>query len=112
MKIKKNIISLLLFCSVLFSFSLSAINSFNIVPVDNFTSIKKITNPISSNAQENFVFEELENDSEDFFVEAFLLLPFYNLTCSLKPSKVLNFKNTASQEALQPIFIAIRVLRI
>jgi len=112
MNLRKNILSLILFFSVLFSFSVNAVNSFNTVSADIFHSTKKITNPINSNAQENFVFEELENDSEDFFVEAFLLLPFYDLTCNINQTTVLNYNSTTSQKALQPIFIAIRVLRI
>ncbi len=112
MNLRKNILSLVLFFSVLFSFSVNAVNAFNAVSSDVFHSSKKITNPLKSNAQENFVFEELENDSEDFFVEAFLLLPFYNLTCCINQTTVLNFNSTTPQKALTPIFIEIRVLRI
>ncbi|MDX2174667.1 MAG: hypothetical protein SFY56_16300 [Bacteroidota bacterium] len=109
---KKNILPLLLLFSVVFSFSLNALNSINTATNDFFHSTKKISPPSNSNAQENFVFEELENDSEDIVCDAFLLLPFYNLTCNINETTVLDFYNSTSQKATQPIFIAIRVLRI
>lgn len=97
---------------VVFSFSLNAINSINTVSGNFFHSSKKISPPVSSNAQENFVFEEQENDSEDITCDAFLQLPFYNFSYNVHEARILDFKTPIFKKAVQPIFIAIQVFRI
>lgn len=114
MHIKKNILPFLLLLSVLFSFSVNAINSINTASSTIFRSDKKVSNPLNTNTNstENFVFEELENDNEELATAAFLLLPFYNLTCSISKITLLISNYATFQKATEPIFIAIRVLRI
>lgn len=114
MQTKKNILPFLLLLSVLFSFSINAINSINTASSTIFHSDKKISNPINANTSstENFVFEELENDNEDITTDLFLLVPFYNLTCSISKTTLLSSRYNNFLKAIEPIFIAIRVLRI
>lgn len=113
MKATKNILPLLFFFLVVVSFSVNALISIT-TPSEHISRFeKKISSPTTSKAQENFVFEELEeDDSEDLGASAFLLLPFYNLTCSISQTKALHFNFRTFQKAIQPIFISIRVLRI
>ncbi len=112
MNTKNNTLSLILFFSLFFSFSLNAINSINTISTDKFHAVKKITRPMNSNTQGNFVFKELENDTEDFANATFLLVPFYNLTCCISKIKILNSDYAYFQKAVKPINITIRVLRI
>ncbi len=110
MKSRKNILPFLL--SVLFL--VNALNLINTASSTIFRSDKKVSNPLNTNTNttESFVFEELENDNEELDTAPFLLLPFYNLTCNISKVTLLVFNYATFQKATEPIFIAIRVLRI
>jgi hypothetical protein len=113
-KLSKHISFIFLF-SILFSFSVSAINSLK--KAESISIHHKCANFESANDQglpsEDLVFEENENDTEDNYQESALLftyalnLPSSDLHCViLEPVQSLPVKSST------PLYLSIHVIRI
>jgi len=115
MKKRNSIQALILFFAILFSFSLNAYNSINqakkTIRVSHSTSIDL---PVEQRLlTENLLFEELEDDNESGFSEAFLILPYFGLSFGMFNSAEKHFNKAGSFSSnSKPIFLSIRVLRI
>ncbi len=117
MKTRNFIKSLIFLIAILFSFSINAYNSLRQCSNSFDVSLKKVNVNVPFNnsiTSIDIIFEELENenDNENSISEAFLVLPFFSLAFNSFQNANFYFSGRISQQAIKPIFLAIRSIRI
>jgi hypothetical protein len=116
MKNKTHIKSAVLLMGILFSLSLGVYTTLNNLSHEGYFSIKKIRVdiPKENRVTNDILSEELENenDNDDFFSQAFVLLPFSGLSLNIFRVKSPVPRLLAVKDTPEPIWLSIRVFRI
>lgn len=111
MKSRNRVISLTLLLSIVFSFTLNAINTKDKL-VFNDGYVHLTHNHTNNTVNENFVFEETENDTEDFSEESYFILPFLTFNFEIPISKQHFVSHVPVTASTNPLFISFRTFRI
>jgi hypothetical protein len=115
MKTKNSIKASIFLFAILFSFSINAYNSLKAGSEHFYSRVKSHVDPTSNGIEaDNLLFEELENenDNDSFESEIILILPFSGFTFNSILSQGRIFPTSLSPEAVEPLYLSIRVLRI
>jgi hypothetical protein len=108
---KSRIISLTLLLSIVLSFALNAINTKDKL-VFNDGYVHLTHNQDNNTVNENFVFEETENDTEDFSEDIYFILPFLTFNFEIPSSKLHFVSHAPVTASTNPLFISFRTFRI
>ncbi len=112
MSSKSRIISLTLLFSIVLSFALNAVNIKDKLMFNDGHIQVSHHQDSGSSVNEDFVFEETENDTEDFSETIYFLLPFLNFSFEVLDVKQHLVSHTPVTTSTNPLFISFRTFRI